>query len=508
MKKYLALALIVALAAFGSPALAGSIDVSTGTTQWQANDNTDIESVTIASGATLEMQSGSRILGVGGITISGGGTLTGASGHGDIHGVGTITDISLEAPNNKCNIHVGAATLNATSTDKAELELRNVTADMTVKQYLKVAPQVVRDTLNGNSEIRNAIITLNDATVGHSLFGGHLAIAGNDHTLTVDNSEIVVNGDSAIGRAIYAGGGVWGKNSKLHVNTAKITVNGGSFGSTALNDKPMENGFIYGGGLVEADNTEGSTSTVGTVEIIINGGSGINGVRGGGRLDTESDVEAANVLTVEDVSISIVGDAGLSALAQNATVTAGSEDVNRPDDDDSAVASGVTAATITVQDAANANSDVAISGEGAETAAVEIKNVQGTLGSVAEVDTVGVDPNTNAALTSVTGKNNAQPEIALVGDWRDASGVQEFNLDEMIKVDGKTADDLFSNADSPAYDPAETGITELTRNADGSFRATVERPAGTSGGGGGGCSAGFGALALLAALPLIRMRKK
>lgn len=513
MKKYLALALIAALAAFAAPAMAAEISSGTEVTVTEDstwNNSTDnITSITINSGTTLTVNS-TAVKGSG-AAISGGGTLNAGVTAADVHGVASLNGIAITADNNPGNIQIGAAPID-TRSGSYELTMSNVTTDIrSSKQYVKIAPQVVRSTPT-TSTITSAKITLNSADVGHSLFGGHLAIGGSSHTLTVDNSEIVVNGDSAIGRAIYAGGGVWGSNCKLHVETSKITVNGGNFGSTALSDKPTENGFIYGGGLVEANNTTDSASTVGTVEIIINGGSGINGVRGGGRLDTQSSVDAADVLTVEDVSISIVGDAGLNALATGATVTAGGEKVtdreNTGAGDEHELVSGVTSATITVQDAANANSNVAISGEGAETSAVEIKNVQGTLGSVAEVDTVGVDPNTSAALTSVTGKDGAKPEIALVGDWRSASGVQEFDLDEMIQVSGQTADTLFSNADSPVYDPAETGITSLTRNADGSFRATVDRPAGTSGGGGGGCSAGFGALALLAALPLIRMRKK
>ena len=320
----------------------------------------------------------------------------------------------------------------------------------------------------------------------------------------------------------------------------------GSIGASGddLTDKPTENGYIYGGGLVEASggsDGSGSTATVGTATIIINGGS-VEGVRGGGRIERETATdegftggEATKVDNVEisvvgdaglnaigsggievggtldNVEISVVGDAGLNAIGSGGIEVGGtlvdSNDTGAPLTDE--VISPVTNAKVTLQNIENANFSYEISGMGAEdTAALELRNVNGSLGDVDFFQTVGVDPNTSVLLTSVTGKEDAQPKIALVGDWRDTSGVQEFNLDEMIKVSGKTADDLFSNADSPVYDPAETGITSLTRNADGSFRATVDRPAGTSGGGGGGCSAGFGALALLAALPLIRMRKK
>ena len=514
MKKYLALALIAALAAFAVPAMAETtissdteVTVSENST-WN-NSASGITSITFSNNATLSMSSGSGIDGAN-ATISGSGMLKGDDVN-DLYGISSVNGITIDAAQTNgrsTNMQLAAATKGQPS-GSVSLTMTGVAASPgldTNKHYLKVAPQFVRnDAQPETSELESARITVTDSAIGHSLFGGPLAISGNSHNLKITNSEIVINGDSQIGRAIYAGGGVWGTYNKTRVENARIIVNGGTIGGTGLfNNKPTENGYIYGGGLVENDDTTGSSSTVGNVEIIINGGS-VEGGRGGGRIDTNIE-HGADVTKVDNVIIVIDG----AATIGEGGVKAGSENVKRgTDNDHSIVADSVADATITLQNVASDQTISAlISGEGAETATVELMNVQGTLDKVTDVDTVGVDPNTSVALTSVTGKEDAQPKIALVGDWRDTSGVQEFNLDEMIKVSGKTADELFSNADSPVYDPAETGITSLTRNADGSFRATVDRPAGTSGGGGGGCSAGFGALALLAALPLIRMRKK
>ena len=115
-------------------------------------------------------------------------------------------------------------------------------------------------------------------------------------------------------------------------------------------------------------------------------------------------------------------------------------------------------------------------------------------------------PNTSATINNLSDK----PVLQLVGDWRDESGVREINLDDLVKVQNGAIKEVFTldEEDKPYYDTEETGITSLEANPDGTFTATVERPARQHSGGGGGCSAGFGALALLAALPLIRMRKK
>lgn len=532
MKKYLALALIAALAAFAAPAMADGMtgDDSDNYTvdsnyTWKESDNSKtINSLSIGS-ATLTMVSNAVVNGAN-ATISGAGSesskITGA-GVNDFYGISSIRDLDIIADKGTTNIHIGAALKDAAKADAVSLTMSGVTSSniASALQYVKVAPQIVK-TLDATTPttIGSANITIDNATVGHSLFGGPLAINGNKHELAITNSEIVINGTSKIGRAIYAGGGVWGNDNTTRVENARIIVNGGTIGASGdkLTDegKPTENGYIYGGGLVEASGSSdgsGSTATVGTATIIINGGS-VEGVRGGGRIERKDadkgTFDGGDATKVDNVEISVVGDAGLNAIGRGG-IEVGGELVNSDDTAaaiDDEVISSVTNAKVTLQNIENANVSYEISGMGADdTAALELRNVNGSLGDVDFFQTVGVDPNTSVSLTSLN-EAGETPQIALVGDWRDTSGVQEFNLDEMIKVSGKTADELFSNADSPVYDPAETGITSLTRNADGSFRATVDRPAGTSGGGGGGCSAGFGALALLAALPLIRMRKK
>ena len=63
--------------------------------------------------------------------------------------------------------------------------------------------------------------------------------------------------------------------------------------------------------------------------------------------------------------------------------------------------------------------------------------------------------------------------------------------------------------ETPGTDPTDPGTDPTGPSTDPTDPGTDDKPAQPSGGGsGGGCSAGFGALALLAAVPLLLRRKK
>ena len=520
MKKYLALALIAALTAFAAPSFADMtrdngnyiVNSDNGGYTWTSDDNSpEINSLSISDGATLTMIDKAEVNGAN-ATISGSGTLKGDHIN-DLYGISSVNGITIDAAQTEgrsTNMQLAAATKGQPS-GSVSLTMTGVKAnpglDSNEKLYLKVAPQFVRNNNDPKSStLESARITVTDSAIGHSLFGGPLAISGNNHELAITNSEIVINGDSQIGRAIYAGGGVWGTDNETRVENARIIVNGGTIGGTGLfgDKQPTENGYIYGGGLVENDDTTDSSSTVGNVEIIINGGS-VEGVRGGGRIDTKTE-HGADVTKVDNVIIVIDG----AATIGEGGVTAGSEKVTRgTDGDHSIVADSVADASVVIKNVpAGATFEAPISGEGCvdEAADIELQNVKGTIDSIAKFGNVGVDPNTSATINNLSDK----PVLQLVGDWRDESGVREINLDGLVKVQNGAIKEVFTldEEDKPYYDTEETGITSLEANPDGTFTATVERPARQHSGGGGGCSAGFGALALLAALPLIRMRKK
>ena len=532
VEKYLALALIV-LTAFAAPALAKMTSEDSenyvvngeGMSGLAKTTIRQSKRITIDGGATLTMVDKAEVIGQNAV-ISGDGTLKGFKVN-DLYGISRVENITIDAAQTDgraTNMQLAAATKEQND-GSVELTMTDVKADPDIsgnKTYLKVAPQFVKDnTTQRTTTIASAKITINDSTVGHSLFGGPLAIGNGTqpHNLTIENSTIEINGDSRIGRAVYAGGGVWGKQetaATTHVGNATVIVNGGTIGTpgTLLEDKPTENGYIYGGGLVEDQDTDDntSTSTVGKATIIINGGT-VNGVRGGGRYEISKGAipegGVADTVKVENVDIVIDG-----ATVGDGGVKVGGESVGTGTTQQTVAGSVTGSASITLQNitAEQAEDFGEISGEGAAEkadVALDLHNVKGTLQSVAEVDSVGVDPNTNVTLAKLNNTDNTLPQLMLVGDWRDESGVREINLGDLVEVEGKSLAQAFADDGMPDFDPEETGITELEYNVDtGVATATVERPAQQHSGGGGGCSAGFGALALLAAVPLLRMRKK
>lgn len=482
-----------------------------------------VKQLTIEAGAKLNIggYSDNVILGQNAV-IDGTGTLNGTpDGVADLHGIKEISDITIDASSatgKTTNIQIGAAQSGATSGD-VTLTMTNVRANEDVmttskKHYLKVAPQFVRE--NTTSSLSSAKIVVNNSVIGHSLFGGALAIGSNTYDLSIENSEIVIEGHSAIGRSVYAGGGVWGKNCKTHVENARVVVKGGDItGAEALGTnfdtglKPTEAGYIYGGGLVEGNDVTGSSATVGHVEIVIEGGS-LTGIRGGGRFEDEDSVPADNPMTVSDVDIKIVGDAGLSAIGEGGVTAGGAYAKHDADQANDSVSSTVTAATVTLENIESAISTVPFSGEGAASADVVLNNVKGDLGSFSDFDEIAVDANTSVTLDSFTAKENVAPKLRLTGDWTGKDAAADVIS---IRNDDLSGFELVTD-EAKGLESAEIVDGKLVIEAtpgeqqepDPESKPDPETPQHHSSG--GGCSAGFGALALLAALPLLRMRKK
>ena len=104
MKKYLALALIAALAAFAAPSFAdmtgdnGNYTVESNYTWTESDNSKTINSLTINSGATLTMVSNAVVNGIN-ATISGvgaGSTIKGANVN-DFYGISSIRDLDIIA---------------------------------------------------------------------------------------------------------------------------------------------------------------------------------------------------------------------------------------------------------------------------------------------------------------------------------------------------------------------------------------------------------------------------
>ena len=103
-----------------------------------------------------------------------------------------------------------------------------------------------------------------------------------------------------------------------------------------------------------------------------------------------------------------------------------------------------------------------------------------------------------------TGAEGNKDAISMTNVTTDENGVSNTNI----------TGGMFSSDPNECQGMENANIAEGTLDENGNYVISAPTPAPApsapqhSGGGSGGCSAGFGALALLAAVPLLRMRKK
>ena len=93
-------------------------------------------------------------------------------------------------------------------------------------------------------------------------------------------------------------------------------------------------------------------------------------------------------------------------------------------------------------------------------------------------------------------------------EGKDAMSMKNVTTDENGVSNTNITGGTFSSNPNECQGMENANIAEGTLDADGNYVIGSPSTPQHSGGGSGGCSAGFGALALLAAVPLLRMRKK
>lgn len=104
---------------------------------------------------------------------------------------------------------------------------------------------------------------------------------------------------------------------------------------------------------------------------------------------------------------------------------------------------------------------------------------------------------------------NATNVVVWASSDESVATVDQSGLVKALKVGNVNISATITYSDgSTVIDEEGTIIDEITDNVNFTVIEATSDVTPSSGSGGGGCSAGFGALALLAALPLLRMRKK
>lgn len=180
------------------------------------------------------------------------------------------------------------------------------------KQFKIVGGVLVLDTTA--VDLSSATVTVEDSTVGHSVYGGSVTLSSTG--VSVDKTLVNINSGAKVVRSVYGGGESRVKEGISTVGQSHIIVNKGALipGTYLLGsegDKLTEKGYVYGGG-----NAEGGISHVKNAIIEIKGGT-VAHVRGGGRIET-----AASVSSVDVAEIRLIGEEGLKAVSD---VKAGGE---------------------------------------------------------------------------------------------------------------------------------------------------------------------------------------
>lgn len=180
------------------------------------------------------------------------------------------------------------------------------------KQFKIVGGVLVLDTTA--VDLSSATVTVEDSTVGHSVYGGSVTLSSTG--VSVDKTLVNMNSGAKVVRSVYGGGESRVKEGISTVGQSHIIVNKGALipGTYLLgnkDDKPTEKGYVYGGG-----NAEGGVCHVKNAIIEIKGGT-VAHVRGGGRIET-----AASVSSVDVAEIRLIGEEGLKAVSD---VKAGGE---------------------------------------------------------------------------------------------------------------------------------------------------------------------------------------
>lgn len=115
-------------------------------------------------------------------------------------------------------------------------------------------------------------------------------------------------------------------------------------------------------------------------------------------------------------------------------------------------------------------------------------------------DTLQISVGQTLQLKAVMQPENANDKIVWSSSDEAVATVDQSGLVKAVSVGTVFISASITHTDLSISDEIAFTVVEATTSDD-----VKPQP---SGSGGGGCSAGFGALALLAALPLLRMRKK
>ncbi|MFR5880833.1 MAG: hypothetical protein ACLUEQ_08530, partial [Cloacibacillus evryensis] len=294
---------------------------------------------------------------------------------------------------------------------------------------------VLADDLLAN-DLSSATVTIENATVGHSIYGGTDILTSGKLSASVGKTLINLNNGAVVVRAVYGGGEsrAEGVAATSTVGASHIIVNEGASipGTFSLNaDKPTEMGCVYGGGNAEEAKASGSAGChVKEALIEIKGGE-VAHVYGGGRAEANAGYSA--VSSVDKTEIMLIGDAGLKAVSVD--VKAGGASVG----DGSAYVGSAIIKLSGITSAAAPNEGLVIDGSGTEKGTTLVfENVKADLSSAAitSMDAVQIDSDSKATVKNIGGAK----KIVVTGDFNKMAAADILTLNEAVSPEDVTVD--------------------------------------------------------------------
>ena len=449
-RKYCILALFLVMSALIGAAWAVDSNIKwtdnntkaelSGDYQWKDKTDGTYSPVLIdLKGHKLTINNGTRIYG-NGLTVtstSGDSEIFSSDFYAYLYGASRLENVKLVSPiDAQFFLYAIGAKKDAAKDTSTDIVIKNVQMAAPTNGKWRIRQfKVAGGGVNISNDLSSATVTIENATVGHSIYGGTDILTDGTSSASVGKTLINLNNGAVVVRAVYGGG-----ESRARAGTATSTVGashiivneGASIpGTFDIEDKPTEKGCVYGGGNAEEDNANGRAGChVKEALIEIKGGE-VAHVYGGGRAEANAGYSA--VSSVDKTEIMLIGDAGLKAVSVD--VKAGGASVG----DGSAYVGSAIIKLSGLTSAAAPKEGLVIDGSGTENGTTLVfENVKAdlSLAAITSMDAVQIDSDSKATVKNIGGAK----KIVVTGDFNKMAAADILTLNEAVSPDDVTVD--------------------------------------------------------------------
>ncbi|WP_455595030.1 Ig-like domain-containing protein [Cloacibacillus porcorum] len=334
---------------------------------------------------------------------------------------------------------------------------------------LLAGPMIQKDDVNSKGAegiVKGAtIVTVNGGGSVREIWAAGALLNKGTPSLTVGSAEVrILKG--AVDDTVFAGAEVYANGTATVLGDASITFSGGTMGGNG------ERARLFGGHYVEADGGKGYID--GSTYIKITGGSGIKYVFGGGMAWTKTTASGRQSVVRGNSNVSIVGDAGLSALDENAMIFAGGRRTTGQEEGTIAVVNGdgivtfknITKAykgTISGQGTGSAYTVTEYTDSVSGDSVLVFDNVQADFSgaTIVEMDRIELSSGTKLKLADLGGAT----AIKLTGNWTNLGTPLALTLTKAVEQDVTVDYSEATGVVSAAFNEAKTELVVTCKNA-------------------------------------------